>query len=51
VVTNNGLGRATGAVAGDSFPAVFTGVTFTATQTGGAVRIHRERERQYSMTL
>src|SRR5439155_237882 len=36
VVTNNGLGRVTGAVVGDSFPAVFTGVTFTATQTGGA---------------
>src|SRR5438093_1612020 len=36
VVTNNGLGRVTGAMAGDSFPTVFTGVTFTATQTGGA---------------
>src|SRR5204863_214275 len=36
VVTNNGLGRVTGAVAGDNFPAVFTGVHFTATQTGGA---------------
>ncbi len=36
VVTNNGLGRVTGAVVGDSFPAVFTGVRFTATQTGGA---------------
>src|SRR5437899_5798922 len=30
-----GLGRVTGAVVGDSFPAVFTGVRFTATQTGG----------------
>src|SRR5207253_430465 len=36
VVTNNGLGRVSGAMAGDSFPAVFTGVRFTATQTGGA---------------
>src|SRR5439155_1154063 len=36
VVTNNGLGRVTGSVVNDSFPAVFTGVTFTATQTGGA---------------
>src|SRR5438105_3667808 len=36
VVTNNGLGRVTGAMVSDSFPAVFTGVTFTATQTGGS---------------
>src|SRR5205814_1321277 len=36
VVTNNGLGRVSGAMAGDSFPAVFTGVRFTATQNGGA---------------
>src|SRR5439155_854134 len=36
VVTNNGLGRVTGAVVGDNFPAVFTGMSFTATQTGGA---------------
>src|SRR5205085_2115815 len=36
VVTNNGLGRVTGAGVSDSFPAFFGGVTFTATQTGGA---------------
>src|SRR5206468_1949402 len=36
VVTNNGLGRVTGAGVSDSFPAVFNGMTFTATQTGGA---------------
>ena len=36
VVTNNGPGNVTGARVGDTFPAVFTGVTFTATQTGGA---------------
>src|SRR5437879_1890849 len=36
VVTNNGPGNATGATVSDNFPAIFTGVTFTATQTGGA---------------
>ena len=36
VVTNGGPGNVTGAVVSDNFPAIFTGVTFTATQTGGA---------------
>jgi len=36
VVTNNGPGYVSGASVRDTFPAVFTGVTFTATQTGGA---------------
>src|SRR5437879_1015942 len=36
VVTNNGPGNATGATVSDNFPAIFTGLTFTATQTGGA---------------
>jgi len=36
VVTNNGPGSVTGARVSDLFPAVFTGVSFTATQTGGA---------------
>src|SRR5262249_56458456 len=36
VVTNNGPGYVTGARVSDTFPAVFTGVSFTATQTGGA---------------
>jgi conserved repeat domain len=36
VVTNVGPNSANGAVVTDSFPAFFTGVTFTATQAGGA---------------
>src|SRR6266446_4379387 len=36
VVTNNGPGSVTGARVSDLFPAVFTGVSFTATQAGGA---------------
>src|SRR5436305_2039005 len=36
VVTNNGLGRVTGGRGGYSSAAVFTDVSFTATQTGGA---------------
>ena len=36
VVTNPGPGDVTGAVVTDKFPDIFTGVTFTATQTGGA---------------
>src|SRR4029450_6949648 len=36
VVTNNGPGTATGAVVRDTFPVVFTGMSFTAAQTGGA---------------
>jgi len=36
VVTNVGLGNVTGGVVTDNFPAIFTGVTYTATQTGGA---------------
>jgi len=36
VVTNNGPSDVTGAVVTDNFPAIFTGVTFTATQSGGA---------------
>src|SRR5207237_4638123 len=35
-ITNAGPSNATGAVIHDMFPATFTGVTFTATQTGGA---------------
>ena len=36
VVINGGPSNVTGAVIRDTFPAAFTGVTFTATQTGGA---------------
>jgi len=36
VVTNVGPSKATGAVIHDTFPGTFTGVTYTATQTGGA---------------
>ena len=36
VVTSDGPSNVTGAVVTDNFPAIFTGVTFTATQTGGA---------------
>jgi len=36
VVTNLGPSNAAGAVINDSFPSTFTGVTYTATQTGGA---------------
>src|SRR5207248_5240674 len=36
VVTNNGPGNVTGAPVSDNFPAVFTGMSFTATETGGA---------------
>ncbi len=36
VVTNLGPSDVTGAVVIDSFPDIFTGVTFTATQSGGA---------------
>src|SRR5439155_905428 len=36
VGTNNGPSNVTGAHVSDSFPAVFTGMSFTATQTGGA---------------
>ena len=36
MVTNNGPSDVTGAVVTDNFPAIFTGVTFTATQSGGA---------------
>src|SRR5438876_1051046 len=36
VVTNAGPGSVTGAAVSDNFPAIFTGVTFTATQSGGA---------------
>ena len=36
VVTNVGLGNVTGGVVTDNFPAIFTGVTYTATQIGGA---------------
>jgi uncharacterized repeat protein (TIGR01451 family) len=35
-VINLGPGDVTGAVVTDNFPAIFTGVTFTATQNGGA---------------
>jgi uncharacterized repeat protein (TIGR01451 family) len=36
VVTNGGPSNVAGAVINDSFPSTFTGVTYTATQTGGA---------------
>jgi uncharacterized repeat protein (TIGR01451 family) len=36
VVTNVGPGKVTGAVIHDTFPSTFTGVTYTATQSGGA---------------
>src|SRR5207244_4926918 len=36
VVTNAGISNVAGATIQDNFPATFTGVTFTATQTGGA---------------
>jgi uncharacterized repeat protein (TIGR01451 family) len=36
VVTNAGPSYVTGAVVKDTFPSTFTGVTFSATQTGGA---------------
>ena len=36
VVTNAGSSDVAGAVIGDTFPTIFTGVTFTASQTGGA---------------
>jgi uncharacterized repeat protein (TIGR01451 family) len=36
VVTNLGPSDVTGAVVSDSFPAIFNGVSFTATQSGGA---------------
>ena len=36
MVSNPGPGDVTGLVVTDNFPAIFTGVTFTATQTGGA---------------
>jgi len=36
VVTNVGPSNIAGAVINDSFPSTFTGVTFTATQSGGA---------------
>src|SRR5206468_2690408 len=36
-VTNIGPGNVTGAIVTDNFPNIFTGVTFTATQTGGAL--------------
>jgi uncharacterized protein DUF11 len=35
-VTNAGTSNVAGATIQDNFPATFTGVTFTATQTGGA---------------
>src|SRR5207253_9836953 len=36
VVSNAGPSYVTGAVVKDTFPSIFTGITFTATQTGGA---------------
>ena len=36
VVTNAGPSYLTGAIVKDTFPTIFTGVTYTATQTGGA---------------
>jgi uncharacterized repeat protein (TIGR01451 family) len=40
VVTNLGPSDARGAVVQDSFPSFFTGVSFTATATGGATGFH-----------
>ena len=36
MVTNAGPSKVTGAVVKDTFPSTFTGVTYTATQSGGA---------------
>ena len=36
VVTNAGSSNVAGAIIQDNFPATFTGVTYAATQTGGA---------------
>lgn len=36
VVTNTGPGYVSGAVIKDTFPSIFTGVTYSATETGGA---------------
>jgi uncharacterized repeat protein (TIGR01451 family) len=36
VVTNAGPSKVIGAVINDTFPSIFTGVTYTATQSGGA---------------
>ena len=36
MVTNAGPSKVTGAVMRDSFPSAFTGVTYTAAQSGGA---------------
>src|SRR5881394_2715685 len=36
VVSNSGPSYVTGAVVKDTFPSIFTGVTFSATETGGA---------------
>jgi uncharacterized repeat protein (TIGR01451 family) len=36
VVTNVGPSKVTGAVISDNFPSIFTGVTYTAAQSGGA---------------
>lgn len=36
VVTNAGPSKVSGAVIRDTFPSIFTGVTYTATQSGGA---------------
>ncbi len=36
VVSNAGLAGVSGAVVSDNFPTIFTGVTYTATQSGGA---------------
>ncbi|PYK69647.1 MAG: hypothetical protein DME44_13730 [Verrucomicrobia bacterium] len=35
-MTNAGPSKVTGAVIHDTFPSIFTGVTYTATQSGGA---------------
>jgi hypothetical protein len=35
-VTNAGPSKVIGAVINDTFPSIFTGVTYTATQSGGA---------------
>ena len=36
IVSNNGPSNVSGAAINDSFPNTFTGVTYTATQSGGA---------------
>ena len=47
MVTNAGPSNVTGATVADPFPAALTGVTYTATQTGGATGFTGQRQRQH----